>query len=321
MPFKTPGSHSLRTRFFQDWGTCFDGIHRPKHLRWVEEVGEQFCHPGVGGEPKWPVFRDAGSSSKHQFSGTMLVFKDGTCIDCINCWWFLFIKSIKSWLYWWTNLRFSKWMHTLSNASHWCTLLQPRNFVLFFPSLQLDANFLPCYEEFCITTWRCHVASQLDLIQKPIAAIQMATDRFCHMASSDQLASSDPSGSISNEGISAGSRVGIKKDSIGRDMSLSKLQKISAQKDLEHGLHVIGKFELLGFESSFNSTPWINKPPLKIHSPLLLVPAPSWRCPGRGWSGIQFDMYQYYSIGFGISTTALVFFFPGEPIYSILLYS
>ena len=67
MPFKTPGSHSLRTRFFQDWGTCFDGIHRPKHLRWVEEVGEQFCHPGVGGEPKWPVFRDAGSSSKHQF--------------------------------------------------------------------------------------------------------------------------------------------------------------------------------------------------------------------------------------------------------------
>jgi len=28
--------------------------------------------------------------------------------------------------------------------------------------------------------------------------------------------------------------------------------------------------------------------------------------------GIQFDMYQYYSIGFGISTTALVFFFPGN---------
>ena len=73
-------------------------------------------------------------------------------------------------------------------------------------------------------------------------------------------------------------------------------------------------FELFGFfESPFNSCYTLIQPPLKIHSPLLLVPAPSWRCPGRGWSGIQFDMYQYYSIGFGISTTALVFsFVPGN---------
>lgn len=72
-------------------------------------------------------------------------------------------------------------------------------FCFVFPFTSVTCQLEPCHEEFCITTWRRHVASRLDLIPALLAAIQMATDRFCPMASSDQQLKC-PSGSIGKRG-------------------------------------------------------------------------------------------------------------------------
>ena len=105
-------------------------------------------------------------------------------------------------------------------------------------------------------------------------------------------------------------------------MSLSKLQKISAQKDLEHGLHV----------KTGSSNCWV----LNLHSTAHLESTSRrWKFTARCcWfphlhgavqagdgSGIQFDMYQYYSNWFWYQHYSIGFLFSREPIYSILLYS